>query len=110
MAIPSEHATLSAQVVERVDLPELIPLQQVPTELPIRVHISLPYRWRKDGVHGVRLRAVKVPGCGWCTTREWLRQFIAEVTAARAAIDARPTSPRRRRLADAFRRARGGRR
>jgi len=105
-----DHERGDAQVVERLDLHDLIPLKQVPKELPNRVHISAPHRWRLHGVLGVRLLAVKVPGCGWCTTREWLRQFITEVTAARQAADQPLPSPTRRRgrLAASFRRGQGG--
>lgn len=109
MTTPSEAVLQSASQVESPSLPALISFKQVPKQLPNRVHISAPHRWRKDGVHGVRLRAVKVPGCGWCTTREWLQQFIADVTAASASTEAPKPSPapRRQRLANAFKASKG---
>ncbi len=40
------------------------------------------YRWRSQGLHGVRLRCVSGPG-GWRTCDRWLRQFFEAVSAAK---------------------------
>lgn len=99
----TEPERLSTILGEGFHLAELVPFKRVPKEFPDPIHISGVHRWRKDGVNGVQLRAVKVPGIGWCTTRAWLSQFIFEVTVAREAAS-RPArrARRRQRRADAF--------
>ena len=67
----------------RLHVSDLIPLNKVSDIWPKPVHVSVPHRWRDPGVSGVRLRVVKVPGVGWCTTRDWLAEFITAVTAAK---------------------------
>jgi hypothetical protein len=93
---------------ELVDIADLIQLKRVPKLLPERVHVSGPFRWRDPGIFGVQLRAVKVPGVGWCTTRAWLVAFINAVTAARTKAERPSATHRRSRRSDSFKR-RGGR-
>lgn len=59
-----------------LDLQDLIPFKEVSKHWPAPLHVSQPHRWRKDGVRGVKLKAVVVPGCGYCTTKKWLAEFI----------------------------------
>lgn len=60
-----------------LDLQGLIPFKDVSKHWPTPLHVSQPHRWRKHGVRGAKLKAVLVPGCGYCTTKEWLADFIA---------------------------------
>lgn len=70
----------------------LISLGQAARGLPRRrgrrpVHVSTLYRWRRVGLLGVRLEAVKVGGT-WCTTREAIRRFfdcLTEIAAGSGA-------------------------
>lgn len=47
-----------------------------------RVSRQTVYRWRSEGLHGVRLKCVSGPG-GWRTCDRWLRQFFDAVSAAK---------------------------
>src|SRR5689334_18584354 len=58
-----------------------------------RVHVATLYRWTERGCRGVRLRYVQV-GATRCTTREWLDEFFAELTAKSAGQPATPAPPR----------------
>jgi hypothetical protein len=46
-----------------------------------RPGIRTPYRWRSDGIRGVRLRTAYIHGAHR-TTREWLREFFEAVATA----------------------------
>jgi hypothetical protein len=64
-------------------LTDLIPLRAV--TLPSgrgrkRIHIATVYRWTSEGCRGVRLRYMQV-GATRCTTRAWLDEFFAALTA-----------------------------
>src|SRR4051794_8032975 len=70
-------------------LDDLIPLRDVPALLPRgrggkRVHIATLYRWTDRGCRGVRLRHVQC-GATRATTRQWLADFLAALTAAGSA-------------------------
>ena len=47
-----------------------------------RVARQTVYRWRSEGLHGVKLRCVAGPG-GWFTCDRWLRQFFDAVSKAK---------------------------
>jgi hypothetical protein len=81
---------------------ELIKFRNVPSIYPHRVDISEVFRFRHPGVRGVCLQAVKVPGAGFCTTMEWLRQFIAATQEAATTSTTKAPARRRNRLAKAF--------
>jgi hypothetical protein len=48
------------------------------------------WRWAKDGAAGVILKTFSVGGSR-CTTEAWLREFFADVAAARAGQPQQPT-------------------
>lgn len=45
-------------------------------------HSSTTFRWNKDGIAGVKLKATLIGG-RWMTTEAWLQEFHAAVNAAR---------------------------
>ena len=45
------------------------------------VHVSTVHRWRKPGIRGIRLEAVRVGGT-WYTTHEAFARFCERLTAA----------------------------
>lgn len=66
-------------------VPAILPLSAVPAALPRlrsgkKVSISTVYRWTLGGCRGVRLRYTQV-GATRCTTRRWLDEFFAALTA-----------------------------
>jgi hypothetical protein len=70
-----------------VRLDELIPLRQAAAELPRRragkrTHIATVHRWTEGSCRGVKLRFTMV-GATRCTTRAWLAEFFAALTAAK---------------------------
>ena len=64
--------------------------------LPHRPHPLTLQRWARTGSHGVRLRTLVVGGRRF-TTRQFLEQFILEVSAQAEVdstpIDAQPSAP-----------------
>lgn len=64
---------------------QYLALQEVPGILEQRGarRVSTPtvYRWVHKGVRGTKLRTIRI-GAAIYSTREWLEQFIAAVTAA----------------------------
>jgi hypothetical protein len=74
-------------------LQEFVCLREVPDRLPKRngrkLGLATIYRWAKDGCQGVRLETWQLGGCRY-TTPAALEQFVADLTAARAA---RATGP-----------------
>lgn len=58
-------------------------------------HSSTTFRWAKDGVAGVKLKATLIGG-RWMTTEAWLQEFHAAVNAARGGEvppDTQPSTP-----------------
>src|SRR5262245_8826806 len=94
------------------DLTELLNATQAAKAYPPNgCHISHIYRLWMKGEAGITLRFVLVSGKGRCTTRKWILQYIAAVTAAKigqtAAVPKPATAPPRRRLLrDSLRRGR----
>lgn len=88
-------ATSGTDLVDQ--LGELIPLRDVPSLLPRgrggkRIHIATVYRWTDPGCRGIRLRYAQL-GATRCTTRAWLAEFMAALTAA--GTDAQNSPPAR---------------
>ncbi|TWU27923.1 DUF1580 domain-containing protein [Novipirellula artificiosorum] len=54
---------------------DVIPLKDVPAELPNRVDVSSVWRWAMRGVGGIRLETVKVGGKK-LTSRQAVTRFI----------------------------------
>jgi hypothetical protein len=79
---PARWATLSAE--GRTDdvafLQSLMPLGEVARFLGI--HVATVYRWTGLGCRGVTCQSIQ-RGASRCTTREWLAEFFARLTAAR---------------------------
>jgi hypothetical protein len=85
-----------------VEQEKLVSFSQLAQSLPRRrsnrpVHVSTIHRWRKPGLRGVRLEAIRVGG-SWHTTREAFARFCERLTAAETDGDtaAVTTSARRR--------------
>jgi hypothetical protein len=76
---------------DRLHLQQLLPLSVLARQLGL--HRTTVWRWFRYGYRGVRLHAVKLPGC-WATTAEAVEQFVRELTA-QAAPDQPPPTPRR---------------
>lgn len=80
----------------------LIPLRDVPRQLPVRphgkrLHISGVYRWVLRGVRGVVLESVKVGGSTY-TSREALQRFSERLTGSPTApVNSKPTVRSRQR-------------
>jgi hypothetical protein len=71
-----------------LDVPfdELMPLAVAPEAWPARADGSHPHyatlcRYATDGVAGVVLRTIRVPGVGRVTHRSWIRDFIVGVNS-----------------------------
>lgn len=62
---------------------------------PDGIDPSAVFRFRNKGSGGVRLRASKVPGVGWCSCWAWVAEFIAATGGPAAAPQ--EERPRRRR-------------
>jgi hypothetical protein len=68
-------------------LDRYITLRQAAAELPRRragrkTHVATLYRWCDVGCRGVKLRFLMI-GASRCTTRAWLAEFFAALTAAK---------------------------
>ena len=66
---------------------ELIPFRELPDYLPKqpsgkKLHLSACYRWKKQGVQGVRLETVFIAGCSY-SSKQALNRFWQRVTEAR---------------------------
>ena len=61
------------------------------------VSLSSVHRWVAKGVHGVKLRSMRV-GCALCTTEAWLLEFFEALSEPTTVQPARGT-PRRREAA-----------
>jgi hypothetical protein len=77
--------------------PDVVSLAQAARLLPsLRggrpVHPSTLWRWASSGVAGVRLPIIRVGGTA-CTSRQALRQFLADVEAARRPAPPEPLAP-----------------
>jgi hypothetical protein len=59
----------------------LIPIEQVPDELPSNPHPSTVHRWRLRGIAGVKLETLKIGGRRF-TSKEAIERFINASTAA----------------------------
>ena len=55
---------------------DVIPLNEVPEEIPGRVDVSTVWRWAQRGVGGIKLETVKIGGKK-LTSRQALSRFIA---------------------------------
>jgi hypothetical protein len=84
-------------------LHEYITLRQAAAELPRRragrkTHVKTLFRWAGPGCRGIVLRTVLV-GAVRCTTRAWLAEFFAALTAARRGATPAPPAAGVRTLA-----------
>jgi hypothetical protein len=82
---------------------ELIPLRRVPDELPRlrrgkKVHVATLYGWT-NGRRGIKLRYLQI-GATRCTTRRWLGEFFAALTAAGTGAPQDPAPAACRRAAE----------
>lgn len=64
---------------------ELVSFRQLAASLPRRrknrpIHTSTIHRWRRPGLRGVRLDAVRIGGA-WHTSREAFARFCEQMTA-----------------------------
>jgi hypothetical protein len=69
-----------------VEQEQLVSFSALAKSLPRRrrdrpVHVSTIHRWRRPGLRGVRLEAIRVGGA-WHTTREAFARFCERLTAA----------------------------
>ncbi len=85
-----------------VPLTECFPLTEAPKHWPVaaggrRLHKHTAFRWVADGIAGVKLRAVRVPGVGLVTHAKWVAEFIVAVDAQRVAAGSSAPPPSRRR-------------
>lgn len=63
-----------------LDSETLISFQEATRHAPGKPHISTLHRWRRRGVHGVRLETCLIGGKRY-TTREAMNRFFESVTA-----------------------------
>jgi hypothetical protein len=84
---------------------DLIPLRQIPKLklIPARrngtkLNYATIWRWVNHGVHGVKLRTLRI-GSQPVTTKEWLFEFFEALTESYSPGTSAP-SPRRRRSAE----------
>lgn len=86
----------SAHMAQPADPDEPLPVIHWARHWPGRrgrtpLHVSVVYRWIKDGQDGVRLRAQRIPGAGTCCTERDVAEFVAAVAAARAGGGTEPS-------------------
>jgi hypothetical protein len=55
---------------------DVIPLRDVPNELPRRIDVSTVWRWAERGVGGIKLETVKIGGKKM-TSRQAVSRFIS---------------------------------
>ena len=79
---------------------DLITLTQAAREQPSRtgkrgINVSTIWRWAKGGLQGIQLETICIGGIRY-TSREALRRFFADSTAARDGTTPQPRTPRQR--------------
>lgn len=94
-------AAISASASPQL-LATLVPLRVLARSWPGRpdgIDPSAVFRYARRGVRGVRLRAIRVPGAGWCSCQEWVLEFLQACNApARSSSRAKPRRHLRDRL------------
>ena len=75
----------------------LIPVNEIPSHVPGRIHLATGWRWIQRGCRGVKLETVLVGGRRYCS-REAIHRFIEATTAAADGDDhsAMPSNQRQR--------------
>lgn len=86
--------------LDAIDLEDLIPFPEAPSNVPGRPDISTLHRWRTKGVRGVRLETVRIGGRRF-VSRGSLRSFVLRLTAAVDGTIAPEITPSAGRAADA---------
>jgi len=81
------HITLrEAEMSIDLSTETLVTFAKLATSLPSRrrnhpVHLATIHLWRRPGLKGIRIEAIRVGGAG-CTTRKAFSRFCAQLTAS----------------------------
>jgi hypothetical protein len=86
VAAAADFDPLSEEMIRLADVPRRLPSSRTGK----KISLQAVYRWSTSGCRGVVLRTIQMGGTR-CTTRRWLAEFFAALTARR---DGTPTPDR----------------